>query len=288
MTIGWVAFYQYYPYCGTYFQGILLLPFPQIYENVKQSPQRERPPHFLSYRHPSYRSILFSEKESTRTLLPISKMSTWHPFWREDCQVWTKLWHLMIKVCSQTMVPNLTTKSLKYDQKPAFIIILGESWSPQNHSYPEKMFPSNVLISLEAEKNPLSLIENPHKSPFRKFFYDHSKVELFLFLCSNFYKKILSITRQRKDATAVAQLTLFLNARVSYHKCHTHNKLDTFWYRFTKQVLKFIRCSVCRSCKLISKDTVNIYYRPTSLIVTLTVASSLLCFCMFVARKNQR
>ena len=33
-----------------------------------------------------------------------------------------------------------------------------------------KMFPSNVLISLEAEKNPLSLIENPHKSPFRNFF----------------------------------------------------------------------------------------------------------------------
>ena len=122
---------------------------------------------------------------------------------------------------------------------------LGASWSPQNHSYPEKMFPSNVLISLEAEKNPLSLIENPHKSPFRKFFYDHLKVELFSFLCSNFYKKILSITRQRKDATAVAQLTLFLNARVSYHKCHTHNKLDAFWYRFTKQVLKFIRCSVC-------------------------------------------
>ena len=123
--------------------------------------------------------------------------------------------------------------------------VIGASWSPQNHSYPEKMFPSNVLISLEAEKNPLSLIENPHKSPFRKFFYVHSKVELFSFLCSNFYKKILSITRQRKDATAVAQLTLFLNARVSYHKCHTHNKLDAFWYHFTKQVLKFIRCSVC-------------------------------------------
>ena len=99
--------------------------------------------------------------------------------------------------------------------------------SPHNrcvvsHGNPEKMFPSNVLISLEAEKNPLSLIENPHKSPFRNFFYDHSKVELFSFLCSNFYKKILSITRQRKDATAVAQLTLILNARVSYHKCHTH------------------------------------------------------------------
>ena len=114
-----------------------------------------------------------------------------------------------------------------------------------SHGNPEKMFPSNVLISLEAEKNPLSLIENPHKSPFRNFFYDHSKVELFSFLCSNFYKKILSITRQRKDATAVAQLTLFLNARVSYHKCHTHNKLDAFWCRFTKQVLKFIRWSVC-------------------------------------------
>ena len=110
---------------------------------------------------------------------------------------------------------------------------------------PGKNVPVYVLISLEAEKNPLSLIENPHKSPFRKFFYDHSKVELFSFLCSNFYKKILSITRQRKDATAVAQLTLFLNARVSYHKCHTHNKLDAFWYRFTKQVLKFICCSVC-------------------------------------------
>ena len=48
--------------------------------------------------------------------------------------------------------------------------LLGASWSPQNHSYPEKMFPSNVLISLEAEKNPLSLIKNPHKSPFRNFF----------------------------------------------------------------------------------------------------------------------
>ena len=91
-----------------------------------------------------------------------------------------------------------------------------------SHGNPEKMFPSNVLISLEAEKNPLSLIKNPRKSPFRNFFYDHSKVELFSFLCSNFYKKILSITRQRKDATAVAQLTLILNARVSYHKCHTH------------------------------------------------------------------
>ena len=140
-------------------------------------------------------------------------------------------------------------------------IRLDESWSPQNHSYPEKMFPSNVLISLEAEKNPLSLIENPHKSPFRKFFYDHSKVELFSFLCSNFYKKILSITRQRKDATAVAQLTLILNARVSYHKCHTHNKLDAFWYRFTKQVLKFIRCSVCLANWYRSKDTVNIRWQ---------------------------
>ena len=99
---------------------------------------------------------------------------------------------------------------------------------------PGKNVPVQCLISLEAEKNPLSLIENPHKSPFRNFFYDHSKVELFSFLCSNFYKKILSITRQRKDATAVAQLTLILNARVSYHKCHMHNKLDAFWYRFTK------------------------------------------------------
>ena len=92
-----------------------------------------------------------------------------------------------------------------------------------NHGNPEKMFPSNVLISLKAEKIPLSLIENPHKSPFRNFFYDHSKVELFSFLCSNLYKRILSITRQRKDATAVAQLKLILNARVSYHKCQTHN-----------------------------------------------------------------
>ena len=40
-----------------------------------------------------------------------------------------------------------------------------------SHGNPEKMFPSNVLISLEAEKNPLSLIENPHKSPFRNFFF---------------------------------------------------------------------------------------------------------------------
>ena len=71
------------------------------------------------------------------------------------------------------------------------------------------------------------------------------KSNFFRFCVATFKGKILSITRQRKDATAVAQLTLFLNARVSYHKCHTHNKLDAFWYRFTKQVLKFIRCSVC-------------------------------------------
>ena len=148
------------------------------------------------------------------------------------------------------------------------------------------MFPSNVLISLEAEKNPLSLIENPHKSPFRKFFYDHSKVELFFVLCSKFYKKILSITRQRKDAAAVAQLTLILNARVSYHKCHAHNKLDAFWYRLHKAGFE-IYPLFSLSCKLISKDTVNIYYRPTSLIVTLTVARALLCFCMFT-KKNQK
>ena len=110
---------------------------------------------------------------------------------------------------------------------------------------PGKNVPVQCFDIIRSRKNPLSPIENPHKSPFRKFFYDHSKVELFSLLCSNFYKKNLSITRQRKDATAVAQLTLFLNARVSYHKCHTHNKLDAFWYRFTKQVLKFIRCSVC-------------------------------------------
>ena len=146
------------------------------------------------------------------------------------------------------------------------------------------MFPSNVLISLEAEKNPLSLIENPHKSPFRKFFYDHSKVELFSFLCSNFYKKILSITQQRKNATAVPQLTLFLNARVSYHKCHechTHNKLDALVSLHKAGFEIYPLFSL--SCKLISKDTANIY---TSLIVTLTVASSLLCFCMLQERIN--
>ena len=98
---------------------------------------------------------------------------------------------------------NVTLKKFEGPQSLMYCII-GESWSPQNHSYPEKMFPSNVLISLEAEKNPLSLIENPHKSPFRKFFYDHSKVELFSILCSNFYKKILSITRQRKDRGCAA------------------------------------------------------------------------------------
>ena len=58
-----------------------------------------------------------------------------------------------------------------------------------SHGNPEKMFPSNVLISLEAEKNPLSLIENPHKSPFRNFFYDHSKVELFSFRVATFTGK---------------------------------------------------------------------------------------------------
>ena len=58
-----------------------------------------------------------------------------------------------------------------------------------SHGNPEKMFPSYVLISLEAEKNPLSLIENPHKSPFRKFFYDHSKVELFSFCVATFTRK---------------------------------------------------------------------------------------------------
>ena len=57
------------------------------------------------------------------------------------------------------------------------------------------------------------------------FFMTIQKVEPFSFLCINFYKKILSITRQRKDATAVAQLTLILNARVSYHKCQMHNCL---------------------------------------------------------------
>ena len=74
---------------------------------------------------------------------------------------------------------------------------------------PGKNVPVQCFDIIRSRKNPLSLIENPHKSPFRNFFYDHSKVELFSFLCSNFYKKILSITRQRKDATAVAQLTLF-------------------------------------------------------------------------------
>ena len=116
---------------------------------------------------------------------------------------------------------------------------------PTKSLLPGKNVPVQCFDIIRSIKYPLSPIENPHKSPFRKFFYDHSKVELFSLLCSNFYKKNLSITRQRKDATAVAQLTLFLNARVSYHKCHTHNKLDAFWYRFTKQVLKFIRCSVC-------------------------------------------
>ena len=162
------------------------------------------------------------------------------------CMVWPKRYQILIQFeVSQFKEFKITNKYFTTDKWWFKTLEIGESWSPQNHSYPEKMFPSNVLISLEAEKNPLSLIENPHKSLFRKFFYDHSKVELFSFLCSNFYKKILSITRQRKDATAVAQLTLFLNARVSYHKCHTHNKLDALWYRFTKQVLKFIRCSLC-------------------------------------------
>ena len=83
-----------------------------------------------------------------------------------------------------------------------------------SHGNPEKMFPSNVLISLEAEKNPLSLIENPHKSsPILGIFFMTIKSRTFFVLCSNFYKKILSITRQRKDTTAVAQLTLVMTKR---------------------------------------------------------------------------
>ena len=67
---------------------------------------------------------------------------------------------------------------------------IDESWSPQNHSYPEKMFPSYVLISLEAEKNPLSLIENPHKSPFRKFFMTNQKSNFFRFCVATFTRKL--------------------------------------------------------------------------------------------------
>ena len=51
-----------------------------------------------------------------------------------------------------------------------------------SHGNLEKMFPSNVLISLEAEKNPLSLIENPHISPFRKFFMTIQKSNFFRFV----------------------------------------------------------------------------------------------------------
>ena len=160
---------------------------------------------------------------------------------------------------------------------------LGESWSPQNHSYPEKMFPSNVLISLEAEKNPLSFIENPHKSPFRNFFYDHSKVELFSFLCSNFYKKILSITRQRKDATAVAQLTLFWT--LAFLTINVIRIISLTLSGIASQS-RFWNLSAVQFVLQIDIERYSLH--NTSLIVTLTVASSLLCFCMFVARKNQR
>ena len=56
---------------------------------------------------------------------------------------------------------------------------IGESWSPQNHSYPEKMFPSNVLASVDAEKCVLSHIKNPHKSTFRKIYCDRLKLLFF-------------------------------------------------------------------------------------------------------------
>ena len=148
---------------------------------------------------------------------------------------WIGGWATWYQCCYSVLLPYHCI-SRSYDQWTPYTLFINYMWEwifalyydrwvsrwVVSHGNPEKMFPSNVLISLEAEKNPLSLIENPHKSPFRNFFYDHSKVELFSFLCSNFYKKILSLTRQRKDATAAAQLTLILNARVSYHKCHTH------------------------------------------------------------------
>ena len=41
---------------------------------------------------------------------------------------------------------------IKFAPEVPYLSHLGASWSPQNHSYPEKTFPSNVLISLEAEK----------------------------------------------------------------------------------------------------------------------------------------
>ena len=133
-----------------------------------------------------------------------------------------------------------------------------ESWSSQKVLLPGKIFPSNVLISLEAEKNPFSPMKIPINPLLGIFLYDHSKVELFSSMCSNFYKKILPITRQRKDATAVAQLTLILNARVSYHKCHTH-----LAWRFLVSLHKAsfkIYPLFSLSCKLISKDTVDIHY----------------------------
>ena len=57
--------------------------------------------------------------------------------------------------------------------------ILVESWSPQKPSYPEKMFPSNILASVDAGKCVLSHIKNSHKSPFRKIYCDHLKIALF-------------------------------------------------------------------------------------------------------------
>ena len=54
-----------------------------------------------------------------------------------------------------------------------------ESWSPQKASYPEKMFLSNILASVDAGKCVLSHIKNPHKSTFRKIYCDHLKIALF-------------------------------------------------------------------------------------------------------------
>ena len=80
------------------------------------------------------------------------------------------------------------------------------------------MFRSNVLISLEAEKNPLLPIKNPHKSNFGNFFYERLKVVLFALCGVHFVVKILLITKAVILRHTARVAYAFLKARVSYYK----------------------------------------------------------------------
>ena len=66
ITSGRVALEYYCGICGTYFQGILLLPLLQIYKKVKQYSVAERHPPFLV------------KKQSTIILSPIFIISDQH------------------------------------------------------------------------------------------------------------------------------------------------------------------------------------------------------------------